>query len=326
MPINISTQLILDEAERRGITLEWLTEPSCYSLTFANRTELFDYRYWSKQGLVPFELCRNKNRFKKMMQKNGLPSAQGESFKPDDLNSAIEFATKVGWPVVLKPCSESHGRGVCLSIADKSAFSENWANLSKKKEIIVVEKMYFGEEYRIFVTDEKVISVLNRVPANVTGDGKHTISELIDIKNNDPVRNACKSMKKLIVDDEVKNKLQADGLTLDSVLPDGRYLQIRYASNVALGGDSVDVTAEIHPSVGEIAVAAVKAIPGLKYGGMDFMTEDIKADQSTVSHAIIELNKSPEIEINHYPLHGKPRDCAGAILDLAFPETAKEGI
>lgn len=317
-------KLIVDEAVSRGIKVEWIIEPSVYSLTHEGRTEHFFYRYWSKQGLLPFKLCQNKNNFKKMMVKSGLPAAEGEGFLSSEFQAAREYCKKIGWPVVLKPHNESHGRGVCLSISSDESFEKYWKQLENNHTLLLVEKMYFGKEYRIFVTNEKVISALYRIPANVTSDGMHSIQQSIDIKNNDPERNSCLSMDQIVVNDAVLEKLNESGQDLESIPAKGEYIQLRDASNLSLGGDSKDVTNEIHPSVEKIAVAAVNAIPGLKYGGMDFMTEDITVDQSTVKHAIIELNKSPEIDANHYPLYGEPRDVAGAILDMVFPKTKKK--
>ena len=45
-----------------------------------------------------------------------------------------------------------------------------------------------GKEYRFLVIDDKVVGILHRVPANVIGDGEKSIRELVEIKNQDPLR------------------------------------------------------------------------------------------------------------------------------------------
>jgi len=321
---SISTKLISSEATKRGIKFAWLFKPSWYSLSYGDQIEYFNAAYWSSQGTMAFKLCKDKDKFKKMIEKIGLPTAQGMAFKECEYKEANEFAKQIGWPVVLKPHNELKGRGVCLMITNSTNFKQRWEELAGMDKVLLVEKMYFGKEYRIFVTDTKVVSVLERIPANVIGDGKHTISELIGIKDNDKIRNKCKSMDKIVSDEAVLRKLKKDGLTLESIPIAEQYIQLRYASNLSLGGDSNDATEGIHPSVRKMAINAVRAIPGLRYGGLDFMTEDITVDQKKVSHAIIEMNGSPGIDANHYPLLGKPRDCAGAILDIVFPKTKKK--
>ena len=45
-----------------------------------------------------------------------------------------------------------------------------------------------GKEYRFLVMGDQVVGVLHRVPANVVGDGVHTIEQLVHEKNKDPLR------------------------------------------------------------------------------------------------------------------------------------------
>ena len=50
--------------------------------------------------------------------------------------------------------------------------------------------------------------------------------------------------------------------------------------------------------------------------------EDIMANVEAIE-TIIEINNMPGIDIHHFPYKGKPRNAAGAIIDLLFPETKK---
>ena len=52
----------------------------------------------------------------------------------------------------------------------------------------MVEDYLAGTEYRFFVLGDETLAVLLRVPANVIGDGKNTVRELVEIKNSDPLR------------------------------------------------------------------------------------------------------------------------------------------
>ena len=54
---------------------------------------------------------------------------------------------------------------------------------------------------------------------------------------------------------------------LDDILEKGQELILRSPSNISAGGDSIDVTDEIHKEFKEIAISAVKAIPGIPYAG-----------------------------------------------------------
>ena len=58
----------------------------------------------------------------------------------------------------------------------------------KNDNTVLIEEFIKGKEYRFLVIDDEVVGILHRVPANVIGDGEKTISELVEIKNQDPLR------------------------------------------------------------------------------------------------------------------------------------------
>ena len=51
-----------------------------------------------------------------------------------------------------------------------------------KEDTAVLIEEFYGTEYRFFVLDNDVKAIMLRVPANVTGDGKHTVEELVAAK------------------------------------------------------------------------------------------------------------------------------------------------
>ena len=53
---------------------------------------------------------------------------------------------------------------------------------------VVVETYVAGNDYRCLVIGGKVAAIAERVPASVTGDGEHTVRQLVDIANADPRR------------------------------------------------------------------------------------------------------------------------------------------
>ena len=85
--------------------------------------------------------------------------------------------------------------------------------------------------------------------------------------------------------------------------------------NVSLGGEAVDVTDDVHASYRELAVKAVKAIPGMEYGGVDIFTLDYTSPRGPTNSAVSEIEFSPA-PTGLFPTIGTPRDIAGAILDF----------
>ena len=105
-------------------------------------------------------------------------------------DDAAAAAKRIGYPVVTKPLDGNHGRGVGMSIRSDRAVRTGFNRASKQSRSgeVVVEKMVEGSDYRILVVGGQMVAVAERVPAQVVGDGTHTVSELVDITNADPRR------------------------------------------------------------------------------------------------------------------------------------------
>jgi cyanophycin synthetase len=70
-------------------------------------------------------------------------------------------------------------------------------------------------------------------------------------------------------------------------------------------------------------VRAMGVIPGLEAGGVDFLVPDIRAADGAV---VLEVSSKANIAMHHFPVVGRPRDVAGAMVDLVLrqaqsPET-----
>ncbi|GAA1189533.1 hypothetical protein GCM10009674_31360 [Nesterenkonia xinjiangensis] len=188
-------------------------------------------------------------------------------------------------------------------------------DLAARHQSVLVEKQVSGRDHRVFVVDGDVIAITCRRPANVQGDGVSTIAELVERKNAD----RSIAHKKISLDGVARGFLVSQGRTLDSVPASGEDVQIRESANLATGGDAVDVTDELKGQVRELVSRSVQAVPGLRCAGFDVAVERHSGEMN-----VIEINASPQIQGHHFPWAGTPRDAAGAVLDVMFPETRVE--
>jgi D-alanine-D-alanine ligase-like ATP-grasp enzyme len=179
---------------------------------------------------------------------------------------------------------------------------------------VLVEKHFQGNDFRAFVVGDEIVSVTQRQAANVVGDGHATVRELIDRKNAIRAENAYLCDHPIPTTAESLDRLASAGLTMSHVPAPGEVAVLRSASNLSAGGDSVDFTEEAHPGFIDIAIRAVRAIPGLEYGGVDLITPDITAPPTATNYIVGEVEYSPAM-LAHFPLTGTPRDMAGAVLD-----------
>lgn len=307
------------EAWRRGLSVTILdSEYDRYLIESRKKSIVFNRSKCSLTTNEAVSFIKDKQVARKLMLKAGVEVPPGKLFPAaSDDRDIIAYAKEIGYPVVVKPLSGSLGRGVFTAIENQNDLIEVFKHLANDLNIqeIVVEKHVEGDDYRAFVVGGKVVAAVKRIPANVVGDGTHTIDQLISLKNKDRKKNPFLSKGLIKKDKEVLAKIAASGYTLDSILEDGKFLFLRGKANASAGGDVIDVTDTLPRIVKESAVKAISSIPGLEYCGVDVLY-----NEATKRHAIIEMNSRAQIGVNMYPTEGVGRNIPKAIIDYYFPE------
>jgi cyanophycin synthetase len=162
------------------------------------------------------------------------------------------------------------------------------------------------------------VAVLRRDPACVFGDGLHNISELVDIENNNPLRDE-KLFHKMIIDNEALKELTYQNLQLTSIPSKNQRINLGTKTSRGSGGAIVDVTAEVHPD-NNLLFNKIGEYLDDPLIGIDFIIEDIKKSwQETPRCGVIECNSLPFIDLHHYPLQGQPINVAGKVWDFVYP-------
>lgn len=316
--LELSTQHLLIESIKRGVHFGILDRQENFiQLSKGQHMEYVKQATkTSKDPYVVTLIMENKSVTKKILKQYHISVPDGEEYA--DLEVAKDAIYKwIDKPVVIKPKSTNFGLGI-------SIFPEgtNRADLTKALEMafkedqaVLIESFSKGKEYRFLVIGDETVAVLHRVPANVTGNGTSTISELITIKNQDPLRGKGYKtpLEKIEVDEHMKMFLYQQHLTIDTILPKGTLQYLRENSNISTGGDSIDVTNQAAERFKTLAVQAAKAV-GANICGVDMIIEDFDDNQS--AYSIIELNFNPAIHIHAYPYKGIERDIGYEILKL----------
>jgi len=320
-----STYLLAREAEKRGATIEKFypkTKQSFIIIKYKNKIETIMGQRISTLSYNASFICSNKVFCKILLKRNGIKTSEGKYFSKTKIPDSLAYIQKIGFPIVIKPLYGTWGDGVYTGIADiaaaKRAIKKILASGERKR--FLVEKQFVGEEYRILATKNKLLGIINRIPANVIGDGKNNIKNLISKKNDDKRRGEghSESLVKIKIDSEIIETLKKKHLTLASVPKKGEQVFLRIKSNLSAGGDSIDVTDKAHPNIKKLATKVILSIPNLPYAGFDFMTKDITKDPFKTDYIVIEINESPMLSMHHFPFRGKRRNVAKDIIDLIF--------
>ena len=326
------------EGWRRGLKLKWYTKDSehfdnmiifgvnppgrLFSLSSEERTHYFFRTRGDKVTSEAVELVDDKGVTKDILAKHQVPVPKGKGFPEDATDEEIiAFSKTIDFPIVFKPTNASLGAGVVTNINSNEEFLDalHYVRHELGYGEVIVEQHVQGPEYRLYVVDDKVIAAYNRIPANITGDGIHTIEELIELKNYERRQNARLNSCLIHIDVEILEFIEKKGYNLTSIPPKGEYILLREKTNVSTGGDPLDVTDEISDDIKQIAVNTIKAFPGLYHAGVDII---INEDGNLKEPAyVLEINATAQIGGILFPLRGKARNIPGAIIDYYFPET-----
>ncbi len=260
----------------------------------------------------------NKQWTKKLLSQAGLNTPQGRSFPIDAIDKAWEFARRLDVPLVLKPLAGSGGAGISTDIRSRAHFEAAWSVIKgMRAKTVICEEQIPGKDYRLIVIGQRLCAVTERVPAFVVGDGKHSIEELVAIKNQQREQNPYLRSKLIVLTPTVRRHLEKAGLAPLSVVSHGLRVQLHEVANIGSGGEGHDLTANVHPEWAEVAVRARMALYDAVHVGVDVLAEDLRKPPRKQKWAIIEVNSNPEFG-QHFIQHGQARDVAGQLIEQVF--------
>jgi cyanophycin synthetase len=314
-----TTGSIVAEARRRGIPVMRLDEQSLVQLGWGKRQQRIRASITGRTSFIGVETASDKDLTKTLLSKAGVPVPEGEVVRSAD--DAVREAARLKGPVVVKPLDGNHGRGVTTNLTDPDAIRRAFAVAAEHSRRVVVEQHFQGNDHRLLVVGGELVAVAERIPAHVVGDGRSTISELVEAVNRDPRRGEGHEqvLTKIKIDEQVRLLLKTNGLSLDSVPAAGETVLLRGTANLSTGGTAVDRTDEIHPDNACIAIRAALSL-GLDIAGIDFISPDISKSAREAGGGIVEVNAAPGFRMHLQPTVGKPRPVAPAVIRMLFPE------
>ena len=320
-----STGSIIEEAEARGIPWMRLNKYSLCQLGYGDKQKRIQATVSSQTSSIAVELACDKEDTKFILEQAEIPVPKGEIIRTEaGLKDAVAY---VKYPLVVKPVSGNHGRGITTNIT-------NWEDALKAFEAakavsrsVIVERYITGEDYRLLVIDYKLVAAAKRTPAGVTGNGKSTLKQLIDEVNSDPRRGYGheKVLTQIDVDSMTEGLMKQQGLTLNSIIAEGEWIKLKDTANLSTGGTAEDVTDVIHPYNVFMAERIARLI-GLDICGIDIMTSDMRIPLPETGGAVLEVNAAPGFRMHLAPTSGLPRNVAANVVDMLFPSGTQSRI
>jgi cyanophycin synthetase len=314
-----STGAIVDAAVARGIPFSRMTEGSMVRLGWGSKQRRIQAAEMDVTSAIAEAIAQDKQLTKKLLHAAGVPVPEGRIVS--NMEDAWHAAQEIGLPVVLKPNDGNQGKGVTVNIQSRTELETAYTAATAFRDTVLVERFMPGNDYRLLVVGDALVAAARRDPPKVTGDGKHTIKELVEIVNQDPRRGSghATSLTKIRFDDIALACLANQGLDQHSIPENGKQVNLRHNANLSTGGSATDVTDDVHPEVAARAIAAAKMV-GLDICGVDIVCNSILQPLEDQGGGIVEVNAAPGLRMHTAPSFGKSRAVGEAIIANMFPK------
>jgi cyanophycin synthetase len=314
-----STRSIVRAAEARGIPTRRLNSGSLVMLGYGAKQRRILAAETDRTGAIAQDIAQDKEITRGLLRAIGVPTPEGRPVAnaEDAWTAACELETAV----VVKPQFGNQGRGVATNLTTREQILAAYEAATREGASILVETFAPGSDYRLLVVGEKVIAAARREPAQVIGDGRHTVVELIEQVNSDSRRgdDHATALTKIRLDPIALGVLAEQGLTPVAVPSAGTKVIIRRNANLSTGGTAMDVTECVHPEVAARAIEAARMV-GLDIAGVDVVALDIGRPLEEQGGVIVEVNAAPGLRMHLEPSSGISRPVGEAIVSTLFAE------
>jgi cyanophycin synthetase len=303
-PAGVNTLNFLEAAHELAIPWRHVAS-NVYQFGWGRRSRWLDSSFTDETSTISAGLARNKVACLKVLRKAGLPVPKHQLVSTAE--HAVAVANVYGYPVVVKPANLDGGKGVYAGLRNAAAVEHAFSAALKLSNQILVEQFIEGNDYRLQVYNGEVYWVVHRRPAGVRGNGINTVVELIEIVNAQRTAQSDKYAENpmpergffsIESDEESKEWLTNQGLSLETVPAIGQTVRLRGAANVGMGGTLEGVPlSDVHADNLVLVTMAAAALR-LDLAGIDFLVPDIKCSWRETGGAICEVNAQPQLAPN----------------------------
>jgi GNAT-family acetyltransferase (TIGR03103 family) len=304
---NPYARIIVEEAHRRGIEVQVdNADAGLFTLTHGGRRVRCRESLSDLTTAVSMTLCQDKSLTHSTLKAAGLQlPAQQLAGNGDDNLAFLEAHERI----VVKPLDGEQGHGVAVDLRSIEDVQHAIERAKAFDSRVLLESFHEGLDLRIVVIGFEVVAAAIRRPAEIIGDGRHTIIQLIEAQSRRRAA-ATSGESKIPMDEETERTVADAGFSYSDVLPMDQRLAVRRTANLHTGGVLEDVTAILHPVLLDAAVRAARALD-IPVVGLDLMVP--AADQP--EYVFIEANERVGLA-NH-----EPQPTAERFVDLLFPHS-----
>lgn len=324
--LNLSSQLLAEQALTRGVKVDVVdAHANIMRLTHANTARLvIDGSGTDLNPQAMTTLLAHKAAAKQIMAEHGVQVPASQTYR--SANQLIDDYDRyaAGGGIVLKGSDTTRVVAAFRIMPERALFEQVVRQLFEQTPAVMAEELIVGSSYRFLVIDGRVKAIVERLPANIVGDGRTTVQDLLARKNARPLRGAAFEFpqSELKLGTVERYRLKSYQLDLDSVVSRGTQILLREDATFGNGADVLDATDDMHQSYID-AVEKLAADLKLKVAGFDVMIPNLYAE-FTPEHpemaVYLGIHAAPFLYPHIFPMFGTPQPVAGELLETLFPE------
>ncbi len=261
-----------------------------------------------------------------LMAARGIPVPDHCVFSLRRMHDAHALLARTPGGIAVKPARGSGGgRGVTTGVKTTGDLTRAARHAARFNGTLLAEPMLTGHCYRLLYLDGILLDAVRRDPPTVLGKGDATIRALIAAENTRRLtRRPIVALSPLIVDQDCRIHLAAQGLHPGSRPESGRQITVKQAINENAAHDNHSVKAQVHPDIIAAGGRLVRDL-NVRFAGLDVIARDISAPPEIGGTRFHEINISPGIH-HHYLISDPDNGVDVARLILAHMFDTRSGV
>ena len=302
------TTTLTGAAQRRGIRVRVINpDPDwpIFELSREGRTVRCFNALTDLVGAATYHLLNNKRACNQWLAARGIPVPAQIAYAESRPEQALDFLARYA-PIVVKPCMQWGGRGVSMGVRTPEELQAAVRFARRYEPDVILEETVPGDDLRIILAGGRLAAAICRHPASVTGDGQHTVRQLITRRN---AQRRKEDPSNLIPwNAETRRNLAELNRHPDDIPAAGEHVRVRLTCNYHTGGTTEVVTHLVPRRALAMAQRIARALK-LPLVGVDFLV-------AHASRRMTVIEVSPDMAIS--PPEGET--VAERFLDVLFPQ------
>ncbi len=307
--MNIYAEILINEAKRRGIEVRVIDDLfNYYTLTFQGETIRCWESFTDKTPSMSAMVCQNKYLTLKLLRDEGLQVPRQSLWSSEQ--EANLFLEQCCNKIVVKPLDCEQGKGITVGVKTRDQLLKAVDHARMYFGEVLLEEHVEGNDLRVIVINYEFVAAIERIPASVEGDGRSSVEELIQ-RRNEQLIHTTRGESQIPVNEASVDFIKVQGLSMQDIPAAGKKLQVSRLANYHSGGTIRDVTSVVSQKLREVSVKAARIL-NMPVVGLDLMVPDPRS----TDYFIIEANERPGLA-NH-----EPQPTAQKFIDYLFPDSA----